>query len=90
MPRRHEDKMKLHEKVRSILFLEWDPLCVSSNEHLSGEYDDYIPEICFAISTFDPSVIEKSLLRIEQEKLGMSVTDSRRKNVVGTLLAIVK
>lgn len=33
------------QKIRTILFEDWDPLGVGDNPHLSDEYDDYIPGI---------------------------------------------
>ncbi|HTV34777.1 MAG TPA: hypothetical protein VME69_17070 [Methylocella sp.] len=38
----HEERV---QRVREILLMDWDPLIVGDNPHLTDEYDDLIPDI---------------------------------------------
>ena len=64
------------ERVRQMLFADWNPLQVGSNPNLSDEYDSYLPRVMKAIDTGDAERIVDTLVQIEDD-LGVGPVDDR-------------
>lgn len=64
------------DRVRQILFADWDPLQVGGNPNLSDEYDSYLPKVMKAIDTGDAERIVDALVQIEDD-LGVGPVDDR-------------
>ncbi len=61
----HVDRTK---RIRTILVKDWDPLGVSDNQHLTDEYDAYIPGILRLLDNHCPAdQLERYLLDIEEK-----------------------
>ena len=66
------------DKIREILFREWDPLDVRDNPNLSDEYDAYLAKVADLIRNGKAaSEIAEHLMRIE-ESLGVNPPPERR------------
>ncbi|MDR6530098.1 hypothetical protein J2800_000822 [Caulobacter rhizosphaerae] len=64
------------ERIRQVLFADWDPLQVGSNPNLSDEYDSYLPKVMAAIDTGGAEGIVDTLVQIEDD-LGVDPVDDR-------------
>jgi hypothetical protein len=55
------------ERIRQMLFADWDPLQIGSNPNLSDEYDSYLPKVMKTIDTGDAERIVDTLVQIEDD-----------------------
>lgn len=77
------------EKIRQILFHDWDPILVNYNEKLVNEYDDCIPKISLLLETAPTlDAVIAQLLALE-DHLGAHTTNDRRNSVAAALLSLV-
>jgi hypothetical protein len=62
-------KMEIEESVRRVLN-RWDPIGVA--DAVDDEYDSYIPQLLALLrSGADEAMLEKSLLEIERDRMGL-------------------
>jgi hypothetical protein len=69
---------EIWRKTREILFREWDPICVSSNENLVDEYDSIVPRVVHAIQQGLSMAALAQVLAAEEAKLQCPTDDARR------------
>ncbi|HEY9773831.1 MAG TPA: hypothetical protein V6C81_08475 [Planktothrix sp.] len=77
------------EHVRKILFYEWDPISVSPNINLIGEYDDYVPEVIRLLVEHGTNEQLTEYLKQAEDGIGISTTDENRAKVVSKLMKYV-
>ena len=67
-----ERAREIQDAIREVLFREWDPISVNSNENLRDEYDSYVGRIYRVIAS-DPNrhAVARELLTIERECMGL-------------------
>jgi hypothetical protein len=65
--------------VSEILFCEWDPIRINNNELVRDEYDGYVSGVVNQLlSGVDESHLACHLSQIQQDNMGMSVTDEEQ------------
>ena len=67
----HNDQLLL--AVQEILFRDWDPIGVNSNERLRDEYNSYAPFICRCLREgVDEYKLSDHLSQLQRVSMGMS------------------
>ncbi len=82
---------ELQPVVSDILFREWDPIGVNSNELCRDEYDGYVSAVTqWLLSGIDEYKLASRLSKIQRDTMGMSVIDEElHRRVARRLLALV-
>lgn len=77
--------------VSDILFREWDPIGVNSNELCRDEYDGYVPGLVYyLLSGADESELASWLSQVQRDSMGMSVIDEElHRRVARRLLGLL-
>ncbi len=80
----------LLQKVRSILFREWDPIGVGNNQNLADEYDSYARKIVRLLKKESIAEVElyQVLKKFEDNDIGISIEDATRLHVVKRILIL--
>jgi hypothetical protein len=81
--------IELWRAAREILFREWDPICVNSNEKLADEYDDIVPRVVDAVRE-GRSVAALAQLLLKEERALQCSTDEAKRAYVARLLHDLK
>lgn len=72
----HRDE-RMSYVVHDILFRVWDPIGINDNEHISDEYDAYVPKIAQMLDGgTDIRQLADHLCNLRRIVMGMSHTDS--------------
>ncbi len=67
---------ELLRSVQEVLFRDWDPIGVNSNELLRDEYDSYAPTICrFLREGVDEYKLTAHLSHLQRVSMGLSEID---------------
>ncbi len=75
-------EVQIKEKIKEILWKEWDPIGVNQFSEAGDEYDMYIPSIYDILVSFHKKQdISNYLMRIERERMGLE-PDVRHDNLV--------
>ena len=70
-----QDKRRLYEAIREILFSEWDPIGINSFAP-DDEYDSYVPTILRLLEHGrDERRIADQLRRFAEENIGLTSVD---------------
>jgi hypothetical protein len=77
--------------VSDILFREWDPIGVNSNELCRDEYDAYVTGVVhWLLSGVDEYKLASRLSQIQRDSMGMSVIDEElHRRVARRLLGLL-
>jgi hypothetical protein len=66
------------ERMRAILFRDWDPLELNDNQCLANEYDRYIPDILRLLDgNCTVGQLERRLPKMEAEEMGLSLAPEK-------------
>lgn len=87
MPKRD----RLLRMVQEILFREWDPIGVKSNELCRDEYDSYAPTICrWLREGVDEYKLANHLSQLQRGSMGMSIIDEElHRRIAHRLISLV-
>lgn len=82
----------LLNNVQKILFHEWDPIGVNSNELLRDEYDSYAPGICQLLQEgVDECKLANHLSKIQRDSMGMTIIDEElNRRIAHKLIRLVR
>ena len=73
----HQDE--LYRRTDEVLHYIWDPIGVAGVPEARDEYDSYLPHVfTLLINTPKTGEIQKYLIKIEEENMGLSVNDHSR------------
>jgi len=77
--------------VQELLFREWDPIGVNSNELCRDEYDSYAPVICqWLREGVDQFKLANYLSQLQRVSMGMSIiNEDLHRRVARRLLELV-
>ena len=77
--------------VRNVLFREWDPIGVNTNELCRDEYDSYAPTICrWLRQGTDEYKLANHLGQLQRVSMGMSrINEELNRWVASRLLELV-
>lgn len=83
---------QLLNAVQEILFHEWDPIGVNSNELCRDEYDSYAPTICQLLQDgVDECKLATHLGQLQRNSMGMSIIDEElHRRVARRLISLVR
>ena len=80
---------RLHEKIREILWADWDPIGVQDAPQARGEYDQYVSSITkMVIAGCPASDLAERLLEIEVNSMGLPGNAVRARAVAEKLLRL--
>jgi hypothetical protein len=79
----------LHEKIKTVLMQDWDPIGVKEIPEAQDEYDSYVPAIYSMLISRKPlhEVLEY-LLWLEGEHMGLKVDRQRAQFIAEKLVSL--
>jgi hypothetical protein len=68
---RKQRAAEIQDTIRQVLFRDWDPIGVNSNQNLADEYDSYIaPVYRILTGSRSESELAELLFRTEHDEIG--------------------
>jgi len=84
-----ENSIDLHEKIRRVLMLDWDPIRINEIPEAEDEYDSYVASLyAMLISDKPVSEVFEYLVWAEAEHMGLTVDRQRTLGVAEKLVGL--
>jgi len=81
----------LHEKIKTVLIQDWDPIGVQEIPGAQGEYDSYVHQIYLMLISRKPmNDVLEYLLWLEREHMGLTVDYQRTQFIAEKLVDLVE
>lgn len=82
-----EQARALHQKIKSVLMQDWDPIGVQAIPEAEDEYDSYVPTLYSMLISRKPvSEVFEYLVWLETEHMGLTVDRQRTLSIAEKLI----
>ncbi|GGY20405.1 hypothetical protein GCM10011289_25020 [Paludibacterium paludis] len=82
-----EQARALHQKIKSVLMRDWDPIGVQAIPEAEDEYDSYVPTLYSMLISRKPvSEVFEYLAWLETEHMGLTVDRQRTLSIAEKLI----
>jgi hypothetical protein len=78
---------ELYQRLDEVMHYVWDPIGVSGVPQARDEYDAYLPQVFgMLLESKGPDEISNYLLKVEDERMGLTPSIKKAKEVADVLL----
>jgi len=78
---------ELYQRIAEVMHYVWDPIGVSGVPQARDEYNAYLPQVfAMLLESKDRETISAYLVRVEEERMGLTPSKPRAEEVADVLL----